>query len=265
MRCGGRRRPAPRSRPAPHARRSPRRRPRRDPARASPSSRGSDAPPASRGRPARDPSSRACAGRASDALLDLQRPGERGRHRHLLVEREPDEERHRLLGEQRVRLVVSREVQAVVTATTCILERFGELLRDRGRAQVRVRARDRRHDRRVRHDEVLVAVAPVRARRRPCRSHTCRWGGRSPVLSRARAPPPSRPRPDAIRVRRSARPAPSVPARAVARSPRRARRRRPRRRGNRGRCAAVSRGSSDVSVTRPRDFGFIANTAPLTS
>ena len=48
-----------------------------------------------------------------DPLLQLQRPGERGRHGHLLVEREADQERHRLLREERVGLVVAGEVQPV--------------------------------------------------------------------------------------------------------------------------------------------------------
>ena len=48
-----------------------------------------------------------------DPLLQLQRPGERGRDGHLLVEREPDQERHRLLREQRVGLVVAGEVEPV--------------------------------------------------------------------------------------------------------------------------------------------------------
>jgi len=47
------------------------------------------------------------------ALLDLERPGERGLHRHLLVERESDQERHRLLREQHVGVVVAREVEGV--------------------------------------------------------------------------------------------------------------------------------------------------------
>src|SRR6266540_5679551 len=44
------------------------------------------------------------------------------------------------------------------TATTVILEGLGEPLRNRGRRQVRVRTRDRRDDRRVDDDQVLVAV-----------------------------------------------------------------------------------------------------------
>ena len=40
-------------------------------------------------------------------------PGERGRHGHLLVERKADQQRHRLLREERVGLVVAGEVQAV--------------------------------------------------------------------------------------------------------------------------------------------------------
>ena len=43
----------------------------------------------------------------SEPLLDLERPGERGLHRHLLVEREPDQQCERVGGEQLVRLVVA--------------------------------------------------------------------------------------------------------------------------------------------------------------
>ena len=49
----------------------------------------------------------------SEPLLQLERAGERGRNRHLLVEDEPDEERQRLGGEQLVRLGVPGEVQRV--------------------------------------------------------------------------------------------------------------------------------------------------------
>ena len=49
----------------------------------------------------------------AEPLLDLERAGESGRHRHLLVEREADEERHRLRGQELVRLVAVREVQPV--------------------------------------------------------------------------------------------------------------------------------------------------------
>src|SRR6476620_4980955 len=43
----------------------------------------------------------------SEALLELERPEERRWHRHLLVEREADQQCERLLGEQRVCLVVA--------------------------------------------------------------------------------------------------------------------------------------------------------------
>ena len=45
--------------------------------------------------------------------LSLSGPANACLHRHLLVEREPDEERERIRGEQPVRLVVVREVEAV--------------------------------------------------------------------------------------------------------------------------------------------------------
>ena len=50
---------------------------------------------------------------AAQTLLQLQRAEERGRHRHLLVEDEPDQERERLLRDQPVGLVVPGEVQCV--------------------------------------------------------------------------------------------------------------------------------------------------------
>ena len=50
---------------------------------------------------------------ATEPLLDLERSGERGRHRHLLVEREADEERKRVFRDQPVGGVVTGEVQAV--------------------------------------------------------------------------------------------------------------------------------------------------------
>jgi len=46
-------------------------------------------------------------------LLDLQRPAERGLYGHLLVEREPDQQRERLLRDQCVGLVVAGEVEPV--------------------------------------------------------------------------------------------------------------------------------------------------------
>ena len=48
---------------------------------------------------------------AAQPLLQLQRAEERRRHRHLLVEHEPDQERERLRGDQRVGLGVPGEVQ----------------------------------------------------------------------------------------------------------------------------------------------------------
>jgi hypothetical protein len=45
--------------------------------------------------------------------LQLERAEERRRHRHLLVEREPDQERERVACVERVGLVVAREVEAV--------------------------------------------------------------------------------------------------------------------------------------------------------
>ena len=46
-----------------------------------------------------------------DPLLEAERPGERLLHRHLLIDREPDQQRERVTGDQRVRLVRVREVQ----------------------------------------------------------------------------------------------------------------------------------------------------------
>src|SRR6185503_641609 len=46
-------------------------------------------------------------------LLQLQGAEERRRHRHLLVEHEPDQERQRLGGDQPVGLVVPGEVESV--------------------------------------------------------------------------------------------------------------------------------------------------------
>ena len=50
---------------------------------------------------------------AAEALLQLERAGERDRHRHLLVEREADEQRERLARDQGIRLGVAGEVQHV--------------------------------------------------------------------------------------------------------------------------------------------------------
>ena len=44
--------------------------------------------------------------------LELERSGESRLHRHLLVEAEADQERERISGEERVGLVVAREVDA---------------------------------------------------------------------------------------------------------------------------------------------------------
>ena len=53
----------------------------------------------------------------AEALLQLQRPGEGGLNRHLLVEGEPDQQRQRLLGQERICLLVPGEVQRVRHAT----------------------------------------------------------------------------------------------------------------------------------------------------
>ena len=47
-------------------------------------------------------------------FLELERPQERCRHGHLLVEREPDQERERITRDQRIRLGVVGEVENVV-------------------------------------------------------------------------------------------------------------------------------------------------------
>ena len=52
------------------------------------------------------PSPRSFRVERADALLELERAGEGGLHRHLLVERETHQQRERLGCEQRVRLVV---------------------------------------------------------------------------------------------------------------------------------------------------------------
>ena len=62
---------------------------------------------------------------AAEALLQLERPQERRRHRHLLVEREPDEERERILRDELVRLVRVGEVERlghelIVTASAYV-------------------------------------------------------------------------------------------------------------------------------------------------
>ena len=49
----------------------------------------------------------------AEPLLQPERAEERLLHCHLLVEREADEERERILGEQRVGFVVARVVQPV--------------------------------------------------------------------------------------------------------------------------------------------------------
>jgi hypothetical protein len=48
-----------------------------------------------------------------EPLLERERPHERLHDRHLLVEREADQQRERILGDQRVRLVGVGEVQAI--------------------------------------------------------------------------------------------------------------------------------------------------------
>ena len=47
----------------------------------------------------------------ADALLDPERPRERLLHRDLLVEREADEERERVGRDERIGLVVLREIE----------------------------------------------------------------------------------------------------------------------------------------------------------
>ena len=56
------------------------------------------------------------ASRPPEPLLQLQRARERRLHRHLLVEREPDQERERALAEEGVGLGVAGEVDRVVVA-----------------------------------------------------------------------------------------------------------------------------------------------------
>src|SRR5205823_7830554 len=58
----------------------------------------------------------------AEAPLELERPGERSRHGHLLVEREADEQRERLTRDQPVRLVVVGEVQPVGRGHGAILD-----------------------------------------------------------------------------------------------------------------------------------------------
>ena len=49
----------------------------------------------------------------ADAALELERARKGFLHRHLLIEDEANEERERLLGEERVGLVIAGEVEAV--------------------------------------------------------------------------------------------------------------------------------------------------------
>jgi hypothetical protein len=49
----------------------------------------------------------------AEPALQLERPGERFLNGHLLVEDEADQKREGLVGDEGVRLVVAREVQAV--------------------------------------------------------------------------------------------------------------------------------------------------------
>ncbi len=49
----------------------------------------------------------------AESALELQRAGERRLHGYLLVEREPDQQRERILGDELVGLVVAREVQPI--------------------------------------------------------------------------------------------------------------------------------------------------------
>ncbi len=59
----------------------------------------------------------------ADALLDPERPEEGLLHRDLLVEREADEQGERIGRDQRVGLVVLREIEVVGAAMGSILAR----------------------------------------------------------------------------------------------------------------------------------------------
>jgi hypothetical protein len=48
-----------------------------------------------------------------EPLFQLERAGEGGLHRHLLVERESDQQRERLARQERIRLGIAREVDRV--------------------------------------------------------------------------------------------------------------------------------------------------------
>ena len=87
---------------------------RRAPGRALPCSRESGARRAARGRPPRGrrgPSARSPPRRARRAAPSASAVLGRGRHGHLLVEREADQERERLLGDQPVGVVVAGEME----------------------------------------------------------------------------------------------------------------------------------------------------------
>ena len=111
--CAGPSRRSRRARSAPRLRRTPPTRRPRGRAHAAPSRPGSGGSRASSRTRRRDPSPPACAGRASGPLLEHVRPGERLLHRHLLVDREADEQRERVLSEELAGLRVVGEPQRV--------------------------------------------------------------------------------------------------------------------------------------------------------
>ena len=138
-------------------------------------------------------------------------------------------------------------------------QELGDPLGHRECRQVRVGTRDRRHHRRVGHDEAVVAEHARRAvdhaadRARADRVEEAARGG-----ARVGEPVDLRPR-AASRARRRRRTASLAASARSSRRPRRS----PRRRAARARkpwsIASGARGSGDVSRTVPRDSGFMAN------
>ena len=130
---------------------------------------------------------------------------------------------------RRVRPRAARRVAAAARGQLTAEHPLGQPLGQRDRAQVRVRARDRRHDRGVGDRQALDSRGRGRRRRPPRRSRTCPPDGRSRGRPRARGARRRRSAPGAPRAPRTHGSPRTPPAAAAPRRPRRGRRRRARR------------------------------------
>ena len=186
--------------------------------------------------------------------LQLERPRERLLHRDLLVEREADQQRDGVAGEQRVRLVVGREVEAVVGHARCYSEAYAksvanaQLPGERPTRTARRRRRTRRRRARCRSARSRRSRRRRADRSRPASSRVARPRRRPAAGSRAR---PARARSGSGERRRACSPCGSTAAGARAarraargtgpRAPAAAARRRARRRGGRSSTASPAR------------------------